>query len=225
MINYVVLFFTFKPSVMPDNSSPKWRMETESLQSCNCDYGCPCNFNGLPTTGNCEGFIAFRIRKGNFDSTNIDNVKFALGVWWPKAIHEGEGIGALYIDTEATPEQVKAIEEITSGKHGGGIFAILPMTLKQLFPTKITKIDFHHDPYDASFNIEGVGKAKSEHILNPVTEDQFEGEVYLPGGISFKRASVSSVNWDWNEGDLSFSHEKKNGHASVATFTNEGCIA
>lgn len=210
---------------MPDNSSPQWRMETESLQSCNCDYGCPCNFNGLPTKGNCEGFIVFRVRKGMFDATNIDNVKFALGVWWPKAIHEGEGIAALYVDTDATPEQVKAIEEITSGKHGGAIFAILPMTLKEVLPTKITKIDFHYHPYDAWFNVEGAGKVKSEHILNPVTEDQFEGEVHLPGGISFKRATVSSVNWDWNEGDLSFRHEKKNGHASVATFTNEGCIA
>src|SRR5215210_6582031 len=104
---------------MADNSSPQWRMEVEALQSCNCDYGCPCNFDALPTAGNCEGFIAFRVRKGNFASTNVD--------------------------TEAKQEQVKAIEEITSGKHGGAIFAILPMTLKQVFPTKITKIDFHYD--------------------------------------------------------------------------------
>ncbi len=122
---------------MPDNSSSQWRMEVEALQSCNCDYGCPCNFDALPTKGNCEGFIAFRVRKGNFDTTNIDNVKFALGVWWPKAIHEGEGIGALYVDTNATPEQVKAIEEIASGKYGGAIFAILPMTLKQMYSSGI----------------------------------------------------------------------------------------
>lgn len=181
---------------MPNNTSPQWRMETESLQSCNCDYGCPCNFNGLPSHGNCEGFIAFRIRKGNFESTQLDNVKFALGVWWPKAIHEGEGIGALYVDSEARPEQVKAIEEIVSGKHGGAIFAILPMTMKEMRPTKITKIDFHYHPYDAWFDIEGVGKVKSEHIVNPVTSDPFEGEVVLPGGISFKRATVSSVDWN-----------------------------
>ena len=210
---------------MSDNSSPQWRMEVESLQSCNCDYGCPCNFNGMPTTGNCEGFIAFHVRKGNFDKTNIDDVKFALGVWWPKAIHMGEGTGALYIDAAAIPAQVKAIEEITSGKHGGAIFAILPMTLNKMLPTKITPIDFHYGLYDASFNVAGAGKAKSEHILNPVTNDEFEGEVVLPGGISFKRASVNSIDWDWNEGDLSFKHEKKNGHSSMATFSNEGCIA
>lgn len=210
---------------MSDNSSPQWRMEVESLQSCNCDYGCPCNFNGLPTTGNCEGLIAFQVRRGNFDNINIDNVKFALGVWWPKAIHEGEGIGALYVDSSASSEQVKAIEEITSGKYGGAIFAIIPMTLKKMLPTKITKIEIYYDPYDAWFNVEGAGKAKSEHILNPVTNDLFEGEVVLPGGIAFKRASVSSMDWNWKEGDLSFKHEKKNGHMSVSTFTNEGCIA
>lgn len=210
---------------MPDNSSPQWRMEVEALQSCNCDFGCPCNFDALPTQGNCEGIIAFRVRKGTFNETNIDSVKFALGVWWPKAIHDGDGIAALYIDNDATDEQVKAIEEITSGKHGGAIFAILPMTLKKLYPTKRTKIEFFYHEYDNWYNIEGVGKSKSEHILNPVTNDPLEGEVYLPGGIAFKRASVSSVDWEWKEDDLSFKHEKKNGHASVATFTNEGCIA
>ncbi len=210
---------------MSNNSSPQWRMEVEGLQSCNCDYGCPCNFDALPTMGNCEGFITFRVRKGTFDNTNIDNVKFALGVWWPKAIHEGGGIAALYVDHDATSEQVKAIEEITSGKHGGAIFAILPMTMKEMHATKRTKIDFHYDEYDSWYNVEGVGKSKSEHILNPVTNDPFEGEVLLPGGIAFKRASVSSVDWEWQDADLNFKHEKKNGHASVATFTNEGCIA
>jgi len=34
----------------------------------------------------------------------------------------GEGIGKLYVDKKASKEQVKAIEEITSGKHGGGVF-------------------------------------------------------------------------------------------------------
>ena len=36
------------------------------LIACNCDYGCPCNFNGLPTTGKCEGNWNWHIEAGRF---------------------------------------------------------------------------------------------------------------------------------------------------------------
>src|SRR5262249_52090754 len=32
-----------------------WRLEGTLLIACNCDYGCPCNFNALPSYGKCEG--------------------------------------------------------------------------------------------------------------------------------------------------------------------------
>jgi hypothetical protein len=209
---------------MSDDSSTQWTMELEYLQSCNCDYGCPCNFNALPTYGNCEALLAYHVLKGNFGETNLDDVTFAWGLWWPKAIHMGDGIGALYVDSKVSPEQVSAIENIISGKYGGGVFAIFPTTFKTTLPTKIAKIDFHYDPYDGWFTVEGAGEVRSRHIVNPVTGAQWEGELTVPGGIAFKRGTVSSVNWNWKANDISLKHEKKNGHASIAKFNNEGCI-
>lgn len=210
---------------MPQSNSPQWRIEAEYIQSCNCDYGCPCNFNALPTYGNCEALIAYRIRRGNFKNTKLDDVTFAWGLWWPKAIHMGNGTGKLYIDKNATPEQVKAIEEITSGKYGGGIFTIFPSTFTTTLPTTITTIKFHFDKYDGWFTVEGAGEVRSQHITNAKTGANFEGELVLPNGIGFKRGTVTSVDWYWKADDISLKHEKKNGHATVATFTNEGCIA
>ena len=210
---------------MADVSTTQWRIETEYVQSCNCDYGCPCNFNALPTYGNCEALIGYHIRKGNFGDTRLDGVKFAWGLWWPKAIHMGDGTGKLYVDKNATKEQAKAIEEITSGKYGGGVFAIFPSTFKTTLPTEISNIEFHYDPYDAWFTVEDAGEVRSQHISNPVTGDKMEGELLLPGGIGFKRGTVTSVDWHWIAGDFSLRHQKKNGHMSIATFTNEGCIA
>lgn len=210
---------------MANNSSPQWQMETEHILSCNCDYGCPCNFNSLPTYGNCEALIAYHIRKGNFGDTKLDGVTFAWGLWWPKAIHMGDGIGKLYVDKKASADQVKAIEEITSGKHGGGVFTIFPSTFKTTLPTEITNIDFHYDSYDAWLTVEGAGEVRSEHIVNAKTGEPWEGEILVPGGIGFKRGTVTSVNWHWNADNISLKHEKKHGHASITTFTNEGCIA
>ena len=208
-----------------NSSSVKWMMETEYIQSCSCAYGCPCNFNALPTYGNCEALLGYRVRKGNFGNVKLDGVIFAWGLWWPKAIHMGDGIGKLYVDKKASPEQVKAIEEITSGKYGGGVFTIFPSTFKSTLPTAIANIDFHYDPYDAWFIVEGAGEVRSQHIANPVTGATMEGEVLLPGGIGFKRGTVASVDWNWSAEDISLKHEKKNGHMSIATFSNEGCIA
>jgi hypothetical protein len=137
----------------------------------------------------------------------------------------GDGIGKLYVDKKASPDQVKAVEEITSGKHGGGVFAIFPSTFKTTLPTEITNIDFHYDSYDGWFTVEGAGEVRSEHIVNAKTGEPFEAEIVVPGGIGFKRGTVTSVDWHWNADDISLKHKKKNGHMSIATFTNEGCIA
>src|SRR5436309_2900162 len=83
----------------------KWNFEAEYIQSCNCAWGCPCNFDALPTTGNCEALVSWHIRKGTFGSTKLDGVTFAWGLWWPKAIHMGGGTGRVYVDPKAKPDQ------------------------------------------------------------------------------------------------------------------------
>src|ERR1700730_12461301 len=31
----------------------KWHLKGRNFSHCNCSYGCPCQFNALPTHGNC----------------------------------------------------------------------------------------------------------------------------------------------------------------------------
>jgi hypothetical protein len=204
-----------------------WKLEAEYIQSCNCDYGCPCNFNALPTRGNCEALVAWNVRSGEFDGTNLDGVKFAWGLWWPQAIHMGNGTARLYVDAAAAPAQRKAIEEITGGKHGGGVFEIFPKTFSKVLPTKVTKIDFAYgNGYDSWFNVQGIGEVHSAHIKNPVTGADFAGEVLLPGGINFKRAFVTSAaKWSLNDGPLRMGHENRAGFATVTKYSNAGAIS
>lgn len=203
----------------------KWQFEAEYIQSCNCDYGCPCNFNGYPTHGNCEALVAYNIRKGRFASTKLDGVIFAEGLWWPKAIHEGNGIGTLYIDEGATPEQRKAIEQIFSGKHGGGVFEIFPQTFAKTLPTKVAKIDFHYNGYNSWFKVEGLGEVRSTYITNPVSGEKFKGEVVLPGGINWKHAIVTNIKkWWMKDRDLLATHQNRAGFVTTVKFSDKGCI-
>jgi len=61
----------------------------EWFKNCNCDPGCPCDYNQRPTYGNCEGVVAMRITKGYFGDTDMKGVKWGGIVSWPGALHEG----------------------------------------------------------------------------------------------------------------------------------------
>ena len=41
--------------------STTWQIKARELANCNCAYGCPCQFNALPTHGNCRAVIGYQI--------------------------------------------------------------------------------------------------------------------------------------------------------------------
>jgi hypothetical protein len=46
-------------------------MKADYVETCNCDYGCPCNFSGFPTYGNCQALLLFHIRSGSYHTQPI----------------------------------------------------------------------------------------------------------------------------------------------------------
>ena len=38
-----------------------WEIRGPEITSCNCDWGCPCQFNSLPTHGFCRAAVMLRI--------------------------------------------------------------------------------------------------------------------------------------------------------------------
>lgn len=202
-----------------------WDFEAEYVQSCNCDYGCPCNFNGYPSHGNCEALVGYKIRRGSFGKTKLDGVTFALGAWWPKAIHEGNGVGRYYVDPSATREQRDALEGIFRGQQGGGFFAIFPKTWAKQLPTKVAKIEWHFGGHDSWFRVDGVGEVRTAHIKNPVTGEEFEGSIDLPNGIAWKHAEVTAIKLlDVHDGELRFRHENGAGFFTVYKMNEKGPV-
>ena len=46
------------------------------IATCNCAWGCPCQFNGLPTHGDCRAAVAMQIEKGHFGAVSLDGLKW-----------------------------------------------------------------------------------------------------------------------------------------------------
>lgn len=171
--------------------------------------------------------MSWHIRKGMFGATKLDGVTFAWGLWWPRAIHMGNGVSRVYIDPKAKPAQREAIEKITGGKEGGGVFAVFPTTFTKSFPAKTAKIDFKFKGFDSSFSVEGVGEVQSEHIRNPVTGDPFEGYILLPGGINLKKSTVTNIRRWWLRDDApgwNITHENVAGFVTVQRYNEKGPV-
>src|SRR4051812_19284618 len=145
-----------------------WRLNGKVLVACNCDWGCPCNFNALPTTGKCEGGWTWHVDEGSFGDVALDGLNFGVYVNWPGAIHEGGGEAVVLVDERAGEAQQDAIATLMGGSVGGP-WGILAWT----WPTV-------HGPFAVKYEVEGNGidarvragdalVIESGPIRNPVT--------------------------------------------------------
>jgi len=108
------------------NAIPDWHFEADYVETCTCDYGCPCNFNGFPTYGFCRTLILYHIRSGSYGSTSLSSLDVVDALSWPKAIHEGNGNCQLFLTKNITEEQKNAIVSIFSGQaKGDGPFPVI----------------------------------------------------------------------------------------------------
>src|SRR5260221_476827 len=92
----------------------QWRIKATELANCNCAYGCPCQFNALPTHGNCRAIVGIEIERGHHGETPLDNLRIAGVFAWPGPIHEGKGEATVIIDKRAPPPQREALLRIVS---------------------------------------------------------------------------------------------------------------
>lgn len=171
----------------------QWKMRVYFLDACNCDWGCPCQFNAKPTHGNCDGFSAFHVLEGYYGDTDLVGLDFVwIGVW-PGAVHEGHGKIVYYIDDRASKKQVEALSQIVSGKAGGGPFPVYASMADEVHGPKIARISFHPNGIKSQVKVEGVAEVVLEPIRNPVTGEIHRAIIELPSGFEASRMDQAST--------------------------------
>jgi hypothetical protein len=205
-----------------------WRLEGEWIKNCNCAFGCPCDFNALPTEGYCKGMVGMRITKGHFEKTKLDGLMFAVTVDFPGALHEGNGQIQPIIDERATAEQREALFNIMSGKFSaeGTLFHILSLIVTKIHEPLFVPItiSFDKDGRVARLVAKGVLESEVEPIRNPVTGAPHRIQVVIPEGFEHRAAEVASANIR-STGAIKF--ETRGTHSSLANVvqTPEGVAA
>jgi hypothetical protein len=179
----------------------KWTIKAREFVNCNCAYGCPCQFNALPTHGNCEAVAGMQIDKGHHGDTSLDGLKFVGIFCWPGAIHEGNGEAAVVIDERATQAQREALLRILSGQDtepGATIFQVFSTTLEKMHEPIFAAIDFEVD-IDARTSrlvVRGVTEGRGEPIKNPVTGAEHRARIDIPNGFEY---SIAEMGRGWTK--------------------------
>jgi hypothetical protein len=191
-----------------------WEISGTVLVGCNCDYGCPCNFNAPPTLGDCEGGWVWRIDKGRFDDVELDGLTLAVFADWPKAIHEGGGKAVALYDERADERQREALEALLRGGEGGpwGIF-INTYELLDIIPAPV---EFESNGEHSRYKIGDYAELQVEPIKNPVTGAEVRAAVLLPSGLVFNEGWCAASGVFKVDGPVAYDHSGKN--AEYADF-------
>jgi len=175
----------------------EWRVRADEFANCNCSYGCPCQFNALPTYGFCEAAAGWKIHEGHFGDTRLDGLTCGFFVQFPGPIHEGNGTIQLIVDEKADTRQREALVKIMSGEETEEMAtmwwvfsAMSPNKLEPLF----VPIDFEVDVEGrhARLSIPGLLEASGEPIRNPITGAEHRVRIDLPHGFEFRIAEIGS---------------------------------
>ncbi|PYI82995.1 MAG: hypothetical protein DME26_15940 [Verrucomicrobia bacterium] len=212
-----------KDQTMSTDGKTKWSIEADYLQACNCDYGCPCEFEAPPTKGFCDGIGIWLVTRGNSGTITLNGLGLGFAAHWPKAIHQGNGTVALFIDERANPQQREALWNIATGQAGGLPFEILATTFSKVLDPQYLPLQFHLQGKNSHA---GFGNGKGiriamEPVKNPVTGEPEGVSVRHETGFVFKEADVVSAK----EGrvvleELSFSWPNKAGFVAKIKYGN-----
>jgi hypothetical protein len=172
-----------------------WRIVGEEVGSCNCDWGCPCQFESDPTHGNCKTLIGYEIREGHFGETSLDGVRYAEVMAFPGPVYEGNGTMQLIIDKAATPEQREAIEALVSGEHGGTYFEVFASMAPSRHETLAASVEIEADRERrvASVRVGELAECSIEPIRSPVSGDEHRVRIDLPDGFEYKQAEIANA--------------------------------
>ena len=175
-----------------------WYVEGIEFGSCNCIYACPCQFEALPTYGNCRGFEVLRIDRGHFGDVSLGGVNIALLYAWPGPIFEGRGEMQVIVDERADPRQRQALtrivhgEETDEGATHWWVYRSMSDTLHETLIRPI-KFDIDLDARSAHVSIPGVLESVGRPILSPATGQEHRVRINIPNGIEFEDAEIGSA--------------------------------
>jgi hypothetical protein len=175
----------------------EWEVKAREFANCNCNYGCPCQFNALPTHGHCRAVVGYAIDEGHFGNTRLDGLRAVYVAKWPGAVHQGNGELQIIIDERADATQREALRTILYGEEtdpGTTVWNVFRSMITTVHDPLYADIQFDVDieARRASLTVPNLVDMTGEPIRNPVTGAEHRARIELPNGFEYTVAEVGS---------------------------------
>jgi hypothetical protein len=196
-----------------------WNLKGSYVETCSCELMCPCNltFDHGATYDFCRVTLVFNIREGDVDGTDIDGLKVALVADTPKVMTEGNWKLGVFVDEQATEDQVEKLVGVFSGELGGPMAALAPLVGEMLgveqAPIEVTDDGLRHtvkigDAVDfeiediVPFGVETGQPVKFDGMFHPVGSDLTMAEAKRTKisafGIEYEgKTGLSTSEFSW----------------------------
>ena len=123
-----------------------WSLKGSYVETCSCELMCPCNLSldHGATYDFCRVTLAFDIREGEIEGTDIGGLKVVAIADTPKVMTEGNWRLGVFIDEQATEEQGEKLVQVFSGQLGGPMAGLVPL-IGEMLGVERAKIEVHDD--------------------------------------------------------------------------------
>jgi hypothetical protein len=143
-----------------------WSLKGSYVETCSCELMCPCNlsFDHGATYDFCRVTLAFAIREGEVDGTDIGGLNVALIADTPKVMTEGNWRLGVFVDERASEEQGEKLAQVFSGQVGGPMAGLAPL-VGEMLGVERARIDVEDDGLRHSVRVGDVIDFEIEDIV------------------------------------------------------------
>jgi len=206
----------------------QWMMRAAVYGNCNCDYGCPCQFQARTTNGFCEGLVSGVIEEGRFNDVLLDGLKWVLLLAFPGEVAEGNGKEQVIIDESATPEQRDALRKILHGEStapGSNFFNVANSLMVDVKETLYVPVDVEVDieARHGKVSVPSLVESTGSPIPNPFTGGVHGVSISIDEGMEYQTANIGRGSSKITAG-LEIELNESYGQFCVYHFNQDGLI-
>ena len=205
----------------------EWMIRGPEITTCSCSYGCPCQFNALPTDGYCRAAVGMQIDKGHYGKVKLDGLHWAATAAWPGPIHMGHGEIQPIVDERATPEQREALLKIMSGQDtepGATFFNVFVSMCDTVHHADVQedRIQIRHEDLRWPCQRAGRGGSNTEAIRNPVTGKPIMPRFRCGQGLNIARRNLPAA--PINPAPIALDTNGNHAHLAMLHLTGQGVV-
>jgi hypothetical protein len=196
-----------------------WNLKGSYVETCSCELMCPCNLSidHGATYDFCRATLAFHIREGDVDGTDISDTRIAFIIDTPKVMTDGNWRMGIFVDERATDEQADKLIQIFSGQLGGPMAGLAPL-VGEMLGVERARIELEDDGLRHSvrigdaidfevqdivpFGVETGEPVQFSHMFHPVASDLTMAEAKRSRinafGIEYEgKTGLSTSEFSW----------------------------